>query len=143
MNEPDNRREIAEALGVVDELLPLVDKAERDFKSARGWGVVDILGGGLVTNLIKHARVGSAKDSMYRINDLLRDLRRELSDISVPSGYEMEVGGFSTFADFFFDGILADVYMQSKILSSLNEIRDLRERLLALRKRLRELEART
>lgn len=47
--------------------------------------------------------------------------------------YFMHVGGFATFADFLFDGILADAYMSSKIFSSLEQVRMLRKRLYDLR----------
>lgn len=46
------------------------------------------------------------------------------------------VGGFATFADFFFDGIFADGYMTSKIFSSLEEVRRLKSRLVELRAQL-------
>jgi hypothetical protein len=142
MSDQGNIKEIRDADIILEELLPLVDQAEHEFQSARGWGVVDILGGGLITNLIKHAKINSAKDTMFRINELLRDLQRELSDIRIPADYQMETGGFSTFADFVFDGVLADVYMQSKILSSLEQVRELRRRLEMLRTELRNLKGR-
>lgn len=142
MHDQGNQRGILEAENIIRLLLPLVDQAEQEFRSARGWGVVDILGGGLVTNLIKHARLNSAKDTMYRINDFLRDLQRELAGISIPTDYTMRMGNFATFADFVFDGVLADVYMQSKILSSLEQVRELRRRLEILRRELQELNER-
>ncbi len=137
-----NREEIAEARAIVDRLLPLVDGAEAEFRGARGWGIVDILGGGLITNLIKHAKLNSARQIMFQINKLLGDLQRELSDIRFPTDYEMRMGGFSSFADFVFDGILADVWMQSRILSSLEQVRQLGERLRTLRSELDGLDAR-
>lgn len=142
MSDMGNLKEIRDAEAIVRQLLPLVDRAERDFRSARGWGVVDILGGGLITNLIKHSKINSAKDTMYRINELLGDLQRELSDIRVPVEYEMRTDGFATFADFVFDGILTDVFMQSKILSSLEQVQELKERLVSLLRHLQDMEGR-
>jgi len=48
----------------------------------------------------------------------------------------MNTGGFATFADFVFDGVLADAWMESKIVSSLDQIRLLKQRLLLLQDRL-------
>ena len=76
---------------------------------------------------------------MNRINYLLHDLQRELHEVVVPTDFSMNTASFSTFADFVFDGILADVYMQSKIMTSLEQVRELRSRLLILRDRLAEL----
>ncbi|OQA63153.1 MAG: hypothetical protein BWY39_01213 [Spirochaetes bacterium ADurb.Bin269] len=126
------------ALSIIHRLLPLIDEAESKFKSARTWGIVDLFGGGLITDLIKHSRLGAASSYMNEINSLLGDLQRELKGLTIPTDYSMNTGTFSTFADFLFDGILADAYMQSKILSSLDQVRELRSKLLILRDRLNE-----
>ena len=128
--------EIKKSLAIISETLPLVDEAERKFRNARGWGIVDILGGGFFTDLIKHSQLSSASDIMGQINILLQQLQRELSDISFPADYRMNDATFATLADFLFDGILADAYMQSKIISSLNQIRELKNRLMYLQNRL-------
>ena len=47
---------------------------------------------------------------------------------------------FSSFADFVFDGFLADTYMQVKIMSSINQIRNLRTQLLDLQDKMNRLE---
>jgi hypothetical protein len=48
----------------------------------------------------------------------------------------MNTGGFATFADFVFDGVLADAWMESKIVSSPDQIRLLKQCLLLLQDRL-------
>ena len=135
----NNRKEITEVLVIIDQILPLIDQAEDKFKSARNWGFVDILGGGFIVDLIKHSKLGSASTIMNRINILLHDLQRELKDIVIPTDFSMNTATFATFADFLFDGILADVYMQSKIMSSLDQVRELRNRLNFLRGKLKEI----
>ena len=101
------------------------------------------MGGGFITDLIKHSKLGAASDIMNRINYLLHDLQRELKEVVIPTDFSMNTASFSTFADFVFDGILADVYMQSKIMTSMEQIRELRSRLLILRDKLTELSRRT
>jgi len=76
---------------------------------------------------------------MNRINSLLQDLQRELKDVVTPTDFSMNTATFATLADFLFDGILADVYMQSKIMSSLAQVNELGNRLVLLRGRLNEL----
>ena len=137
-----NKQEIDDVLKITNKLLPLIDQAEKKFKSARNWGVVDIFGGGMLTNLIKHSHLGSASNLMNEINYLLRDLQRELKDIVIPTDFSMNTMTFATFADFLFDGILADVYMQSKIMSSLDQVRELKSRIITLQERLTELRRR-
>lgn len=135
----NNLKEINDVQIIINQILPLIDEAENKFRSARNWGFFDILGGGFITDLIKHSKLGAASDIMNRINYLLHDLQRELKEVVIPTDFSMNTASFSTFADFVFDGILADVYMQSKIMTSMEQIRELRSRLLILRDKLAEL----
>lgn len=142
MNNSPNLKEINDVERILQELFPLIDDAERQFTSARNWGFLDIFGGGLIVDLIKHSKLGNASNIMNRINFLLQDLHRELNDIVIPADFSMNTATFSTFADFVFDGILADVYMQSKIMSSLDQVRALRQKLNLLQNQLNELKRR-
>lgn len=130
------KREIDDCLRIIDRLLPLIGEAERQFSSARNWGFLDMLGGGLLTDIIKHSKLSRASGCMNEINYLLRDLERELKDIQFTTDYSMNTRTFSTFADFLFDGILADTYMQSKIMSSLDQVRELHHRIEFIQARL-------
>lgn len=128
--------QVNQALNLTNQLIATLDEAERQLSSARNWGFLDVLGGGLITDLIKHSKLGNAQVSMERVNYLLQELRRVLGGISMPGDYSMNVGGFETFADFFFDSGIVDVYMTAKIMSSLNEVRNLKNRCYELRSRL-------
>lgn len=131
-----NEVQINQALSLTDQLILELDQAERQLSSARNWGFLDVLGGGLITDLIKHSKLNNAKLSMERVNYLLQELKRVLGGISMPGDYSMNVGGFETFADFFFDSGIVDVYMTAKIMSSLNEVRSLKNRCYELRNKL-------
>lgn len=141
MNEL-NRKEIDDVQVIIRQLLPLIDQAESQFRGARNWGILDILGGGTFVDIVKHVKLNKASNIMNQINYLLHDLQRELKDVVIPTDFQMNTASFATLADFMFDGILADVYMQSKIISSLDQIRELRRRLLILRDKLNQLSAR-
>lgn len=141
MNEL-NRKEINDVQVIINQLLPLIDEAESQFRGARNWGILDILGGGTLVDIIKHAKLNNASNCMNRINYLLHDLQRELKDVVIPTDFQMNTATFATLADFMFDGILADVYMQSKIINSMEQVQELRRRLLVLRDRLNQLSSR-
>lgn len=141
MNEL-NRKEINDVQLIINQLLPLIDQAEDQFRSARNWGILDILGGGTLVDIIKHTKLNKASNCMNQINYLLHDLQRELKDVVIPTDFQMNTASFATLADFMFDGILADVYMQSKIVSSMEQVQELRRRLLILRDKLNMLSAR-
>lgn len=134
-----NNQSVEEALALIDRLLPLVDEAENKLKSARTWSFFDMLGGGFIVDAVKHYKLNGAASLMNEANALLLRLQEVLGSISIPADYQMTIGGFATFADFFFDGIFADAYMASKIFSSLEEVRRLQDRLRELQRRLQQL----
>ena len=136
---PDNSLQVNRALTLTDQLITCLDDAERQLSSARNWGFLDILGGGLITDLIKHSKLQNAKNSMEHVNYIMQQLQQVLGSISIPGDYRMQIGGFATFADFFFDSGIVDIYMTAKIMNSLNEVRKLKEKCYELKRRLNEL----
>ncbi len=136
-----NTPQIQQAITIVNQLLPLVEQAERKLKSARNWGIFDMLGGGFIVDLIKHSKLNSASNTMTEVSMLLQQLQQTLGGIQIPVDYRMNIGGFATFADFFFDGVLADTYMTSKIFSSIEQVRTLKEKLYTLRNYLTRMKA--
>lgn len=135
----NNLKEINDVQKIIDEILSLIDEAETKFNKARNWGFFDILGGGFITDLFKHSNLDSASNIMNKINYLLKDLQRELDEVVTPTDFSMNTNTFASFADFIFDGVLADAYMQSKIMSSLTELKNLRSTLLNLKSKLSSL----
>ncbi len=134
-----NEVQISEALNLTQQLIVEVESAERSLSSARNWGFFDILGGGFLVDLIKHSKLNQASVTMDRVNYLMQKLQHCLGSIQMPGDYTMTVGSFATFADFLFDGAIADIYMTSKIMSSLEEVRKLKNRLYELKSRLEAL----
>ena len=128
--------QVNQAIILTDQLISELDHAERQLSSARNWGFLDVLGGGVIVDLIKHSKLNNAKNSMDRVNYLLQELKQALGGISMAGDYSMNVGGFETFADFFFDSGIVDVYMTAKIMGSLNEVRNLKSRCYELKNRL-------
>ena len=135
MENRPQQSQINEALMIIDRLIPLVNDAERNLSSARNWGFLDVLGGGFIVDLIKHSKLNNATNSMEQVNYLMQDLQRVLGSMNA-NDYSMNVGNFVTLADFLFDGAIADIYMTSKIMNSLDEVRKLKNRLMELRNRL-------
>ena len=122
---------VNEVKNTIRQILPLVDEAERKFKSARNWGFLDIFGGGLIVDLFKHGKLNSANNTMNEISYLLQILQKQLDELTIPTDYRMKFG-FSSFGDFLFDGAIFDIYMQSKIMSSLDQVRKLKNKLVQL-----------
>lgn len=133
------RNSITNSISIINQILPRLDNAIKKFKSARNWGFFDVLGGGFITDLIKHSSLNSAANEMNYINSLLQNLNYELKNLTFNGDFSMNTMTFATFADFVFDGIIVDVYMQSKIMKSLSCLEELKEQLLTLLNKLKRM----
>lgn len=132
----DNIKEINDAKQVLSRLIPIVNQAESLFKKARFWGFLDLFGGEFISSFFKHTSLNNAKTLMSQIDYYLKVLQKELKEIVSPVDFTMNISNFAIFADFFFDGLIADVYMQSKIQQSLDHIQSLKSELLAIQNKL-------
>ena len=124
MSDEIYKRELEEAIKAGDRALYSLKCAQEKLNSASKWGIFDMLGGGALSTYIKRSKMDETK---YLMEDAKMDLKRfkkELGDINVPLDLRMEVGGFLSFADFFFDGFLADYLIQEKITDAKNQIAD-------------------
>ena len=114
-------KEVREALHAGEQALMSLQEAQRYLNSAGNWGIVDILGGGLITDLIKHSKMNNAQQCMETAKQDLRQFQQELDDVDeyLPN---IKVGDFLTFADFFFDGFITDIFIQSRISDSKKQV---------------------
>ncbi|MCD7762951.1 MAG: hypothetical protein LUI14_07090 [Lachnospiraceae bacterium] len=115
MTKQDTLREVREAITAANRALDSLENAGRELKGARNWGLLDLFGGGTVTTLLKHGRMDKARRQIEDAKYYLQVLKKELRDIDVPMNFNIEVGGFLSFADLFFDGAVADWMVQSRI----------------------------
>ena len=113
-----NLKEIKEAISAGKEALASLDRIQSSLDHAEGWGTWDLLGGGLISDLAKHSHIDDAKEETENAQRLLRQFHAELADVRIYSDIHIETGGFAKFADFFFDGLISDWFMQSKINQS-------------------------
>ena len=108
----DNQKELREAISAGERSLISLRAAQDQLRRAGNWGVADLLGGGMLTTFFKHQRLGEAEQSLEIAQSDLRRFQNELRDV----GREcLDIGDFLAFADYFFDGIVADLMVQSKI----------------------------
>ena len=116
--------EIREAIIAGEQALRSLKDARKSLGSARGWGILDLFGGRSISGLVKHLKIGDAKSSLNRAKYDLERFSQELSDVRDIQGLDIEIGDFLTFADFFFDGFLADIMVQSRIKRAMNSLDD-------------------
>lgn len=120
----DRNKEIREAIRAGERALDSLQEANRQLNSAGNWGLVDIFGGNTISGLMKHMKVNNASRC---VDDARRDLatfRDELGDIRDVENLNIDIDGFLAFADFFFDGFVADIFVQSKIRKGQQQVRE-------------------
>jgi hypothetical protein len=99
-------------------------QAEERLNSAKNWGTYDMLGGGMIATMVKHGRIDEAQDHIHESQLYLRRFADELKDLNWSVEVAApQIGSFLTFADYFFDGFLADWMVQGKINNSMEAVR--------------------
>ncbi|WP_369282387.1 hypothetical protein [Oscillibacter sp. GMB15532] len=116
------KREIDEAISVGQGVLRQIASIEGSLDSAEGWGTWDLLGGGLISDLVKHSHLDDAQAQINDLQDRLRRYHTELADVTVQANVQAQVDGFLRFADYFFDGLFADWAVLDSIHSSQQQI---------------------
>ncbi len=112
---PDERNEVSEAVAAGRRALASLEEAADALESASNWGAFDLFLGGAISSLIKHTRLGGAREALEVARDDLYDFTRELRDVSDIEVLRMDVGALATALDVLFDNPFVDLYVQKKI----------------------------
>lgn len=115
-------KEIAEALSAGRSAQQTTEEIKKSLKSAEGWGTWDVLGGGLMTTMVKHSHLDEAQKKVNVLQQRLRTFRTELVDVSFDSNIQIQIDGFLRFADYFWDGVFSDWMVLGKIHDSQNQV---------------------
>lgn len=72
---------------------------------------------------MKHSSIDEAMDHVAVANRNLNTFSRELKDVNIDLDLDVNISSFDKFADYFFDGFIADLNVQNKIRDSLDSVR--------------------
>lgn len=136
MSNYDYKKEIEEAIAAADNALYHLNKANDALSSAGNWGVMDLLGGGFISSLAKHSKMSDAQSELQMAKNAVLNFKRELVDVNEALNIDIEISDFLTFADFFFDGLVADWLVQSKIRKAEKQVSDAISQINAIRRKL-------
>jgi hypothetical protein len=120
----DIEREKQEAIDAGYRALQSLNNAKAELNSARNWGLVDLFGGGTITGLFKYSKMNNAQRYMEQAKYDLSTFGRELNDVNMVCDLNLNVGDFLSFADFFFDGVVADWLVQDRINEARRQVDD-------------------
>ncbi|MEZ5426455.1 MAG: hypothetical protein R2747_09330 [Pyrinomonadaceae bacterium] len=110
-----DHKELREAVQAGEAALEALRSVSVDLNRAATLGTWDMLGGGTFTTMAKHSRIDSAKAKAHQAQGFLRRFQEELADAGERLQVSLQIGEFSKFADYFFDGLIADWAVQKKI----------------------------
>lgn len=131
-------REIQEAIQAGLAAQRALEEMSGDLRGAENWGVWDMVGGGIMATFAKHGCLDDAQDAAYEARRALSRFRTELADVSSEQVPDVELGDFAVFADYFFDGLFADLFVQSRIREAQEQVEAVTQRVERLIVRLRD-----
>lgn len=100
--------------------LTALEQALTSLDSAKSWGTYDILGGGLLATKMKHDHMDDAIQLIHHAGRRLQRFQRELEDVKLYLPlHSLNLGETLRFADYLFDGFLADFAVQGRIKEAL------------------------
>lgn len=116
-------KELEEAAAAGRKVLRELERAENLLRSARNWGVYDMLGGGMISTAIKHNRIDEARAALHAAQTAMARFRKELQDVARDAALRLETGPLLKFGDYLLDGLLFDWIVQGKIDEALAQNR--------------------
>lgn len=110
-----------DAIEAGERALRSLQNAKDYLRSAGNWGIVDLIGGGTITSLIKHSKMSHARDEMQQASNDLAAFADELKDINI-QGDELRFTNLMSLIDMFCDNFLADFLVQFRISDSADQV---------------------
>lgn len=121
-------KEVDEAISAGNAAMLQIESIEKNLSSAEGWGTWDLFGGGLVSDLAKHSQLDEAQSGAEYLQVQLSRFRNELADVHINTQMSnINIDGFLRFADYFFDGLIADWSVLSRIHDSQASVHQIKQ----------------
>lgn len=124
MKDPLTYLEIQEAIMAGQETRQNLCHALTHLEKAQDWGIIDLLGGGLISTMLQQDKVDDAADYMDAASESLARFRAELGDINMDLDPAVELGDFLSAADYLFDNIFSDCIIQEEIDDASDRVED-------------------
>ena len=95
-----------------------------------------LLVGGLISDLAKHSHLDEAQQKIEELQIQLRRFKTELADVKISADVHISIDGFLRFADYFFDGLIADWTVMDKISQAQSEVESIKRKVVNMINRL-------
>ena len=118
------KRELEEAYEAGGRAMDVADGIADSLESASGWATWDLLGGGLIADMAKHSHMDDAQREIGTLQNALRRFRTELADVQIDDDLDFQMDGFTSFGDWFLDGLIFDWMAMDHISKSSVQIQN-------------------
>ena len=116
------RQELAEALQAGQEALFSLEAAQGALNSAGNWGIWDVAGGGLLTDMMKYSCLDEAQSRLEQVRSSLRRYQAELADVARALEVEIRPSGLGSTLDIWFDNVFSDWAVLDQISQSQRQL---------------------
>lgn len=121
--------EIREAISAGCRAISAANSVIISLQSAEGYGICDLAGGGLPSDILKHSHLDEAQSQMMTLQSELHSFQSELTDIQIYANNQVTIDGFLRFADYFADGPLVDWLVLDQIYQSESDIQSIQNQI--------------
>lgn len=119
-----NYKEIIEAVNAGNIVLDDLNQALSSLQSAESWGLFDIFAGGGIPTYIKHSHLDTAQDHLAKLKIHMDNFRKEVADVKDIVIGDVKLSTGLMVADYVFDNMFMDLFIQSKITSSKDQVNE-------------------
>ena len=121
--------EIEEARKEIENSIELIDYTLEKIKSAKDWGLLDIIGGEGLSSFIKRKRIKEINENMKRLEKQLVITKKELEDVEEELSYRIPDSFTNRLFDIFLDNIFTDINTQNKLKTAEKNLIGLKNKL--------------
>lgn len=123
------KRELDEAYQAGRSAMNVANRIADSLASADSWATWDLFGGGIIADVIKHGHMNDAQQEIETLQKALRRFRTELADVKIDDHLDFQMDGFTSFGDYFFDGLIFDWMAKNHINRSAQQIQNTRSQI--------------
>lgn len=122
--QKSRQKELEEAVRAGRRAQDIAVEIKNHLDKAKSWSTVDIIGGGILSDVIKYDAIGKAKEMTDQLQLALRSFRTELADVTeeLHGDVNTEISSALCFADYFFDNLFTDWLVRTRINESREKV---------------------
>lgn len=109
------KREMQEAVQAGERALQSLYAARDKLGSARNWGIFDMLGGGFISDFVKHSKMNDAAALMEQAKSDIQRFQRELRDVQVSLDLRMEIRQLPFLCGFLSGRLVAIIWCRARL----------------------------